>query len=257
MDLIQINEAINYYLRPQTFPVAIRMCQSGQEIPSDAFIPSRDLGHRMLPCHAITRARRIGQTVAVGKEDARCPYGEIALGFYPATKEFLDGWITGYLPTKEAAGKVAEVMPRLEYGKYSHLLTAPLDKASFEPHVIAVYCDGAQLMRLIQGALRGRGGALTSLCMAAFGCSNIIARTMNSDECSYHIPGGGERMAALTHDHEVTFMAPISKVGQLVKGLKESAEAHYTDYPIRGNLGGEPGLPPEYASLWDHLHKTG
>lgn len=148
-------------------------------------------------------------------------------------------------------------MPRLEYGKYSHLLAAPLDKASFDPDVIAIYCDGAQLMRLIQGALRGKGGAITSSCMGAFGCSRIIAWTINSNECNYHIPGGGERMSALTQDHEVVFAAAMSQVEQLIKELKEGAEAHYTDYPIRGPLPrGEPTLPPEYAALWEHLHKT-
>ncbi|HEY86581.1 MAG TPA: DUF169 domain-containing protein [Dehalococcoidia bacterium] len=102
-------------MQPQTFLIAIRMCQSVKEVPSQVTIPSRDLGHRILPCHAIDRAWRLGQTIAVGKEDARCPYGEIALGFYPATKAFRDGWITGYLNTKEAAAKIAEIMPRLEY----------------------------------------------------------------------------------------------------------------------------------------------
>lgn len=81
---------------------------------------------------------------------------------------------------------------------------------------------------------------------------------MHTDECNYHIPGGGERMAALTQDHEVAFIAPMSKAEQLVEGLKGGADAHYTDYPIRGPLPGvDPQLPPEYAALWDHLHKTG
>jgi len=256
MDLKQINDAINYYVRPQTFPVAVRLCQSAAEIPGEAMIPLRDLGHRILPCHAITRARRFGQTVAVGKEDARCPYGELVLGFLPATKGFAEGWITGYVPNKEAGAKIAQVMPRLEYGKYSHLLTAPLDKASFTPHIIAIYGDGAQVMRLIQGTLRGRGGALSSSCMGAFGCSRFIAWTMNHDECHYHIPGGAERMSALTQDHEIAFIAPMNRMEALIEGLKGGAEAHFTDYPIRGNLGGEPGLPAEYASLWDHLHQN-
>ena len=64
-------------------------------------------------------------------------------------------------------------------------------------------------------------------------------------------------MSALTQDHEVVFAAAMSQVEQLIKELKEGAEAHYTDYPIRGPLPrGEPTLPPEYAALWEHLHKT-
>ena len=256
MNLREMNDAINYYIRPQTFPFAIRMCESKEEIPDDALIPSQDLGHKILPCHAFTRARRFGQTVAVGKDDAKCPYGEIVLGFATPKEEFFSGdFTTGYLCTTEAAKKTAEIMPRLEYGKYKYLLTSPLDKAQFEPHIIMVYCDGAQLMRLIQGALRGKGGPITSRCMGAFGCSFVIAEMMMNDQFHYHIPGGGERMSALTQDHEVAFMAPMSRAEELIQGLKEGAEAHYTDYPIRGNLGSEPMLPPEYAALWDHLHE--
>lgn len=257
MDLKEINERINYYIRPQTFPTAIRMCQSIEEVPSDALFPSRVLAHRVLACQAFTLARRMGWTVAVGKEDHHCPYGAIMLGFSPATEAYLAGdFTTGYLPTKEAAKKAAQTMPRLEYGKYSHLLAAPLDKANFEPQVILIYGDPAQIMRLIQGAIRGTGGFLTSSCMGAFLCGFILA-TMASNECQYFIPGGGDRVAALVQDHELCFAAPMSKIEKVVEGLKEGAEAHLTDYPIQPLMGivAEPVLPPEYAVLWDYLEK--
>ena len=144
-------------------------------------------------------------------------------------------------------------MPKLEYGKYSHLLVAPLNKANFEPQIILIFGDGAQIMRFIQGALRGKGGALTSSCMGALGCAFEIAGMMASDECHYHIPGGGERMGALTQDHEIAFMAPMSKMEELIEGIKGGAEAHFTDYPIIGYIGGEPQLPPEYVTIWDYL----
>jgi uncharacterized protein (DUF169 family) len=237
--------------------VAIKLCASADEVPAEALIPSRDLGHRILPCHALARARRMGQTVAVGPDDSQCPYGEIVLGFAPAAKGYQEGWVTEYLTTKEAAAKTAAEIARLEHGKYAYLLTAPLATASFTPDMIAIYCDGAQLMRLIQGALRGKGGAVTSKCMGAFGCSRTIAWTLISNECHYHIPGGGERMSALTQDHEVVFAAPMDKVDGLLEGLRSGAEAHFTDYPIRGNLGAEPQLPKSYATLREHIHGGG
>ena len=60
-DLTQIDEALNRYLRPQTFPVAIRLCESDEELPERVRIPQRDLGITISLCHAIAMARRYGR----------------------------------------------------------------------------------------------------------------------------------------------------------------------------------------------------
>jgi uncharacterized protein (DUF169 family) len=44
-DLAKVNEALNFYVRPQTFPLAVKMCQSNEELPERARIPKRDLGY--------------------------------------------------------------------------------------------------------------------------------------------------------------------------------------------------------------------
>ena len=43
-DAKRIDEALNQYLRLQTFPVAVRMCESEDELPERVRIPQRDLG---------------------------------------------------------------------------------------------------------------------------------------------------------------------------------------------------------------------
>jgi hypothetical protein len=93
--------------------------------------------------------------------------------------------------------------------------------------------------------------------MGAFGCTRLIAWTLISNECHYHIPGGAERTSALTQDHEVAFAAPMDKVEGLLEGLKSGAEIHFTDYPIVGKLGAEPQLPKSYATLRERLHQGG
>jgi len=50
MDVKAINEGLNFYLRPQTFPVAVKLLAKGEQLPEKVRIPSRDLGRKLLTC---------------------------------------------------------------------------------------------------------------------------------------------------------------------------------------------------------------
>jgi len=47
MELQKVNEQLNSYLRLQTFPVAVKMALSADDIPEKARRPKRDLGVTM------------------------------------------------------------------------------------------------------------------------------------------------------------------------------------------------------------------
>ncbi len=80
MDLKKINDAYTKYLRPQTFPVAVRMCSSEKELPEKVRLPQRDMGLNISLCHAIAMARRYGWVIAVDKT-VSCYVPAISLGF--------------------------------------------------------------------------------------------------------------------------------------------------------------------------------
>jgi len=82
MDPKQISDALNQYVRPQTFPVAIRMCTSEEELPEKVRLPLRDVGTNVSLCHAIAMARRYGWTLAVDKYQT-CYAAGISMGFLP------------------------------------------------------------------------------------------------------------------------------------------------------------------------------
>ena len=58
MELQRIRQALDSYVRPDTFPVAIRMVGSTGEIPEKGRMPKRDLGTPMPVCQGIALARR-------------------------------------------------------------------------------------------------------------------------------------------------------------------------------------------------------
>jgi uncharacterized protein (DUF169 family) len=255
IDLEQVNQALNQYLRLGTFPVAVRMCQSAAEIPDGAQFPKRDLGFPVTVCQGLSIARRYGWTMAIGKDDQCCPYGAVAMGFLPPKEGFLNGTYEelASLGRKETSARTQQALSRLEYGKYSYLLAAPLQNAAYEPHLIVVYGNPAQIARLIQSALYQTGGALSWSASGRMGCSTTIARTIVNDECQVVVAGGGERRIALTQDHELAFTIPLSKVSLTTKGLEAThKQLSSMRYPTWSYLQ-EWKLPPGYRKLTELL----
>ena len=254
MELKQIAEAINQFIRPATFPLALRMCESAAELPEKARIPTRDLGHQVAACQAIGLARRYGWTMAVGNEEQNCPYGAVMLGFLPAKKEFLEGnrYKEGMPGSREAAAKSFQEMARLPYGEYSHMLVAPLERATFEPHIIVVYGNSAQVMRLVQAVVYGRGGWLPSRAAGAWDCSEIVARTMLTHECQFALPSGGSRIWGMALDEELAFAMPWSKAEQVAAGL-ETSHRDGLRYPILYFMRQAAQFPPHMQSLLEYL----
>jgi len=253
MDLKEISEALNRYVRPQTDPVAIRMCETSEEFPAKVRLPKRDLGLSVTLCQGISMVRRYGWTLAIGKDDQSCPHGAVAVGFV-STEGYLDGSYAESvgLGPKEPFVRSVEALSRLEYGKYSYMLAAPLDKAAFQPHLIVIYGNPAQVSRLVQGAVAKTGGVLTATAGGGVACAGIISRTMLTDQCQYVLAGAGDRYFALTQDHELAFAMPMSKAESTISGLEIGQKSGHR-YPTPSYLMFEGQLPPAYDKLLELL----
>lgn len=249
--LKQVLDSINFYIRPQTFPLAIKMSEG--EIPEKARRPLKIFGFPITICQAVGIARRYGWTLALTKEDNNCPFGGLALGFLPPKEGWLEGAYLGPAPNKEVAIKMAQTMRRLEYGKYDYVLISPLHSADFEPNFILIYGNSAQVMRLVQGRLYFEGGALVCQTAGSFDCADIIPGTILNDECQVILPCGGDRVFGLTQDDEMAFTIPSSKIEITLKGLEAGHKSGLQRYPIPSFLRFQPQFPPSYVQLYEYL----
>lgn len=256
MELQEVNQALDSYVRPQTFPVAIRMISSAGEIPEKARMPKRDLGTPMAVCQGIALARRYGWLIAMGKEDMLCPLGAVTLGFLPAREKFLDGsfHMPFWVRDQDVRAKMAQALPHLEVGKYTHILAAPIHRAKFEPHVILVYGVPAQIARLIQAAVYGTGEPVTSSSGGGFACGQGITAPILTDQYQFIVTGGGDRVIAQAHDHEAAFAMPMSKVEAIVEGLEGTHRAGMR-YPTPSQLTFKPQFPPVFGELMEYLRQ--
>jgi len=255
IDVKTADKELQFYIRPQTFPVAIRMLRPGEPIPDKAKRPARDFKKLSMNCQVIDMARRYGWMIALTREDHICSLGITALGFDKPTHLYNSGTLCEgmYTETKEAGQRSEAAVDKFEPGEFSCLLVSPLDRAPFEPHVVCIYANPAQVMRLTQAALWKRGGKLTSSFGGRIDCSEIIVTVMKTDRPQVILPCSGDRIFGQTQDHEMAFSTPWSHMEEIIEGLR-GTHAGGIRYPITQFMEYEAKLPPKYMEvnkLWD------
>src|SRR5262245_55136575 len=255
IDVATADRELTYHVRPQTFPVAIRMLRPGEQIPERARRPARDFKKLSMNCQVIDMARRYGWTIALTREASICSPGIAALGLDKPTHMHRSGTLCEgmYTETKDAGQRSEAAVDRFQPGEYGGLLVAPLDRATFEPDLVCLYGNPAQIMRLTQAALWKRGGKLTSSFGGRVDCSEIIVTTLRTDQAQVILPCSGDRIFGQTQDHEMAFTIPWSQMEEIVAGLK-GTHAGGIRYPITQFMEYEAKLPARYMEVnrvWD------
>lgn len=255
MDVKELNNALNFYIRPQTFPVAIRLYEKGEEIPEKARIPQRDLGTSIPLCQAVALSRRYGWTVALGKEDESCPHGFYVLGFTRGNsyRDGSSGEAAG-VGSREEVTMITSNVTGLPYGKYHAVVTAPLQNCSFEPHVVVVYGDPAQIVRLIQGYFLATGKPVVTPMFGGVACGSYLARAVLTGDPQVVVSGAGDRFFALTQDHEMAFSFPWDKRELIVKGLEKGHKRGWR-FPTPYMFRFADVLPPGYYRWTEMLRE--
>ncbi len=133
---------------------------------------------------------------------------------------------------------------------YKEIWLTPIHRCEFIPDSVVAYGNPAQVLALIQGANYGIGPGIKSASSGRFGCSTWIAGVIQNDECTYMVPGPGERIFAGTQDHEMSFAVPYSQFGRLIDGLKYVRSKGAYRYPVP-NLAilSEPRIPEKYYKI--------
>ena len=253
-DLKEVEQALNTYVRPLTFPLALKMLKSEDEIPERTRRPFQQMKKKVAICQGIGMARKLGWTVAMGKEDMQCSLGAAPFGFFKNIDFYNEGNLAAgmFTASKEIGKKEEDLIDRFDYGLYSHILVAPLNRAGFEPDMLMMYGNPAQIMRLVHGALYNQGGAVQSSAMGRLGCATIIT-AMKKDECRYLLPGNGDRIFGMTQDYEMSFLIPASKIDTVLDGLAKTHKGGIR-YPITSFFNFQAAFPPSYQEqmkIWE------
>jgi uncharacterized protein (DUF169 family) len=245
-----LDDALARYVRPDTFPLAVRMLRHGEPVPEGVRVPSESLGEQWIVCQSIGIARRFGWGIAVGRDDVICPLAAIAFGFRRPNDTYLSGYAAvGMYCQDDAAGANLEAgVWRFDPGEYERVCIAPLGTATFEPHVVVVYGNSAQVMRLVNAALSKHGGRIQTSTTGRLDCSDIVIQTMATGEPKVVLPCNGDRVFGMAQDTEMAFSIPWDQAADLVEGLAFTHRGGVR-YPIPVAMRSTVTMPPRYQEL--------
>ena len=205
-EINKYGEELESLLGLRTSPVAVKMLEKEADIPEGALRPKKDRGEHYAQCQAFSLTRRDRLTVAMLKEDNWCPGPVIVYGLVPKPDD--------------PAARAQNPYVCFEYGKYIGILTAPLDKATFEPDAVIIYCDTNQL-RIILLSLKNEDRPLVKTNLFPFSCASSVVDTMLNNEYWVNLPDPGEYARALTIAGEMMFSVPGKRLAELTEGLRQ------------------------------------
>jgi uncharacterized protein (DUF169 family) len=197
----------------RTSPIAVKMLPTEADIPSGAVRPYRDKGFHLAQCQAFAVSRRRGATVAMLKDDNWCWGSLLAYG----------------LIDPEIAAKYRELqkdidnVPKLEYGKYVGVVSAPLKTANFAPDVVLIYSNTAQLRSILYALSFGGEGLVNSPFYPIASCALSVVPALSGSYC-ITLPDPGEFGRAFAGEDEIIFSVPGEKIAGLVAQLKRMDE---------------------------------
>jgi len=249
-DWTQKAEALNRLIRPLTFPIAVKLVESVDEFPEKARRPSRDMGFKTNPCVAMTMARKYGWTVGMTADDNACLIAAYTYGWSESesdTKKALIDFmvVMKYSASEDTAKTTMEAVEqvKLSKGKYAGVIFSPLERTKIDPDLVMIFCNPAQLMRLVHGATQETGVSVQSMFSGRGGtCTEGVLQTFKTREPKVVLPGNGDRVWAMVQDEEIAFAIPANWLDPVIRGL-EATHQTGVRYPIPVDVRHEPLFP--------------
>lgn len=248
--LHQYGEELERKIRLKTYPLAVKLIENESEIPAGARRPMRDMGYHFDLCQAFAASRRDGVTMALTKNDNYCCEPVIGYGLDVPPRDFMAGKnrFPQDVASLEAGSHYAEDLPKLEPGRYTGVIAAPLSKTPFIPDVVVIYCDSEQLSLLLLAAEHADGHDLPIHISSHAACVYAVVPSIKSNRCNVAVPCRGDHYNAMAGDNEMIFSVPISRLADIMEGLRY-LETTGSRLPRSHRMKKEPEHPASYVAI--------
>ena len=243
-------EELERRLHLKTFPLAIKLIEKEEDIPEEAVRPIRDWGYHVPLCQAFATSRREGTLIAALKEDMFCFEPVVGYGMAEPPQYFLEGHnrFPQDVESLEVGRNYVSDFPRLPTGKYIGVISAPLKTANFEPGLVMIYCDSAQLSLLLLAREYKIGYDLKQSLSSHAACVYSVVPAIQTGECRVAIPCRGDHYFGIAGDDELVFTIPIEKLDDLMEGLR-FLETTRSKLPKNYSMMHEPEFPESYMEI--------
>ncbi len=230
-DWEKIIRRMEQLMRLKSFPVAFKMLENKKDLSKIPFM--RRPEHKITLCQMITLVRNFDWTVGIDLDDFMNPTCPSIIGLTEVPEVNLDGTFRSivWVKTREDGKKYEEGIPRLPLGKYEAVAMAPLVYKPFEPDIVLIYANPAQMMLLINSLQFEDYEVMQFFCVGESSCSDAIARCYLTGKPSLTIPCYGERRYGHAQDEDMVMAVPAGMMEKALRGM-ETLYRRGIRYPI-------------------------
>ncbi len=245
-------------LRLKSFPVAFKMLETKEELESIPFL--RRPENKMTMCQMINLVRNFDWSVGADLDDFLFPSCSSIIGLEDVPETHKDGTFRNivWVATKKDGRKFEKSIPRLPVGRYQALAMAPLVYNPFEPDIVLIYANPAQIMMLVNAIQFCDYEVMQFSCVGESSCSDAIVRCYQNRKASVGIPCYGERRYGHAQDDEMVMAIPVELMTKALSGL-EALYRRGVRYPISfagAECDAGQVFPPAYLGLDKMMQKV-
>ena len=235
-------------MRLKSFPVAFKMLEDKKALAEIPFV--RRVKTKSTLCQMINLVRNFDWTVGADADDFMSMVCSSIIGLSDTPDYMKDGTFRSIVWTKSRADaeKYEAAIPRLPIGKYEAVALAPLVYNPFDPDIILIYANPAQMILLINALQFEDYEVMQFFCVGESSCSDVIARCYRDNKPSLSIPCYGERRYGHAQDDELVMALPASMFDKALRGL-EALYRRGIRYPI-SYAGAEVDVNPAFPAAY-------
>jgi dephospho-CoA kinase len=218
-------------MRLKSFPVAFKLLEDKQALADIPFV--RRVKNKSTLCQMINLVRNFDWTLGAEIDDFMSVVCSSIIGLSDTPAYMKDGTFRSIVWTKSRADakKYESGIPRLPLGKYEAVALAPLVYNPFDPDIVLIYANPAQMMLLINALQYEDYEVMQFFCVGESSCSDVIARCYLDGKPSLSIPCYGERRYGHAQDDELVMAIPAAMMDKALRGL-EALYNRGIRYPI-------------------------
>ncbi len=218
-------------MRLKSFPVAFKLFEDKTSLSAVPFI--RRMNTKSTLCQLINLVRNFDWTVGADLDDFMSVMCASVIGLTDIPDYMKDGTFRSIVWTKSRADgkKFENAIPRLPTGKYEAVAMAPLVYNPFDPDIVLIYANPAQMMLLINSLQFEDYEVMQFHCVGETSCSDAIARCYLNRKPALSIPCYGERRYGHAQDDELVMAIPVEMMDKALSGM-EALYRRGIRYPI-------------------------
>ena len=248
------SEDLKALLKLRTEPIAFRRLERAEELDQIRNVVRVNRGFTF--CQVPFLVRVLGQTIGIKKED---PVGDRCTrlhGLRPATEKSMQREAamlsTTWISSPEEAMKQQLETPRVPAGEA--VVLAPLAREKFDPEVVLIYGNPAQMMMVLCGMQKEKYERFQFSFIGEGACADSLAQCYVSGKPALAIPCYGERAMGQVADDEIVIALPPADLNRAVSGMRKLAKIGFR-YPI-AFIGGLTDPGPVLAQFYPGRPET-